>query len=236
MRKTITILYILFFSIITSYAQQDLLLGIKGGINYSFGAEIEAQGVPASGYNGGSYNSEFKEGFHGGIYGQKSFRKLFVRVEALYNTMKSDFQFDKRPASYTLDKVSIPILFGYHIYKPIDVYIGPGLSVVVGDADLEHEEQYEGVIPVDKSYFSANIGAKAHFGRFEIDLRYEHNFSSSEETPIVLDFTSFGSGVNSVFKNKRINQLMLSVSFALFDSNYIPRRKADRGCYFKKKQ
>ncbi|WBL21707.1 hypothetical protein [Zunongwangia sp. HRR-M8] len=232
MRKTFTFLSFLLFSITTSFAQQDLIIGVKAGVNYVFGAEIETQGVPASGFNGGTLDSEFKEGFHGGIYGQKSFGKFFLRLEGLYNTAKVDFAFDKRFASYSYDKISVPVLIGYHIYEPFDVYVGPGLSMMVGDAVLEYEESFEGgVIPTDKSYLSANIGAKAHFGRFEIDLRYEHNFKSSEETPVLLDYTSFG-GINSVFKNKRFNQLMLSVSFIIFDSNYRPKKTKSRGCYF----
>ncbi|WP_417886330.1 outer membrane beta-barrel protein [Zunongwangia sp.] len=231
MKKNITFLF-LFFLISISMNSQQFILGVKGGLNYTFGAELETEGVPASGFNGGTLESDYKEGFHGGIYGQKSFRKLFVRLEALYNTTKSDFKFDKRSTSYSFDKISIPILVGYHIFDPIDVYLGPGLSIMVGDAVLENEASFEGgVIPTDKSYLSANIGTKAHFGRFEIDLRYEHNFKSTEETPVLLDFTSFG-GINSVFKNKRVNQIMLSVSLVLFDSSYVPRRKANRGCYF----
>ena len=229
--KNIFTLFIfsLFFSF--SAFSQDYTVGLKAGVNIGHGGEIV--GAPHLAYPGREHTSIYKEGFHGGIFMQLEMKQFFLRAEGLYNRIQTEFQFDRRPSTYSIDKISVPVLGGYHIYEPFDVYLGPGLSINNGNATLEDEQGNNGQIPIDDFYLSLNAGIKAHLGRFELDIRYEYNFQSNENFRITMGYTSNGIGP-ATFTNRRINQLMISASVGLFDSKYRPKKsKRKRGCYFR---
>ena len=219
--------FILFFS--HSAFSQDFMIGLKGGVNYGFGAEVVAE--PYIAFSGETFHSKSKQGFNGGVYGQLNYDRFFFRLEGLYNIMQSEFRFPKEPSIYKIEKINIPLLIGYHAFEPFDVYIGPGLASMLGEATLDGE-QNGGIIPMVSNHLYGSLGMKAHFGRFEIDLRYEHSFTSTEDYAITMDYNSSGIGP-ATFTNRRVNQITLDLSLILFDSKYRPQRKRSRGCYFR---
>ena len=221
--------FILFLS--HSAFSQDFMIGLKGGVNIGHGGEIKGLTSEAN-YTGDTYFSNPREGFHGGIFGQYNLGKYFLRLEGLYNTVITEFPFDAKPADYKMNKINIPLLVGYHFWGPLDVYLGPAYNSMVGDATLEGMETQEGVVDISSSYLSANVGVKGHIGRFELDLRYEYNFSSNE--PYEIDMIESAYRINlASFENRRIHQFMISAAVSLFDSKYRPQRKRSRGCYFR---
>ncbi|MCL6219808.1 porin family protein [Zunongwangia pacifica] len=229
MKNSFTILiFILFFS--HSAFSQDFSIGLKGGVNYGFGGEIVAE--PYITFKGSTFHSKSKQGFNGGVFAQLNYDRFFFRLEGLYNTMQSEFQFPKEPYIYKIEKINVPLLIGYHVFEPFDVYIGPGLAHVLGEATLEKEQSRQGKIPMAANHLYASLGVKAHFGRFEADLRYEHSFTSTEDLAITMDYNSSGVGP-AIFTNRRINQITLDVSLILFDSKYRPQKSRSRGCYFR---
>ena len=230
--KNIITLFIFILFISHSAFSQDFRIGLKGGVNIGHGGEIKGLTSGAN-YTGDTYFSNPSEGFHGGIFGQYNLGKYFLRLEGLYNTVVTEFPFDARPAEYKMNKINVPLLFGYHVWGPIDAYIGPAYNSMVGDATLEGMETQGGVVDIASSYLSANIGLKAHFGRFELDARYEYNFSSNE--PYSIDMIESAYRINlASFENRRIHQFMVSLAVGLFDSNYRPKRsRSRRGCYFR---
>ena len=231
--KNIITLFI--FGLLFSFSafSQDFMVGLKAGVNIGHGGEIAGLTSSAN-YTGDTYFSNPSEGFHGGIFGQYNFGKYFLRLEGMYNTVTTEFPFDIRPAEYQMNKINVPLLLGYHFWGPLDVYLGPAYNSTVGDVTLQGMENNGGVVEnIASSYLSANMGVKVHFGRFELDVRYEYNFSSNE--PYVIDMVNSAYGINlASFESRRIHQLMISASVGLFDSNYRPQRsKRKRGCYFR---
>jgi len=231
--KKIFTLFTFIILVSSSVFSQDFMIGLKAGVNIGHGGEIAGLTSSAN-YTGDTYFSNPSEGFHGGIFGQYNFGKYFLRLEGMYNTVTTEFPFDIRPAEYQMNKINVPLLLGYHFWGPLDVYLGPAYNSTVGDVTLQGMENNGGVVEnISSSYLSANIGVKAHFGRFEVDARYEYNFSSNE--PYRIDMINSAYGINlASFESRRIHQLMISVAVGLFDSKYRPQRsKRKRGCYFK---
>ena len=229
MKYIITLFVFILFSF-NSFSQ-DFMIGLKGGINIGHGGEIKGLTSGAN-YTGETYFSNPNEGFHGGIFGQYNLGKYFLRLEGLYSTVVTEFPFDARPAEYEMKKINVPLLFGYHVWGPIDAYLGPAYNSMIGNALLEGMETQGGVVDISNNYLSANIGLKAHFGRFELDARYEYNFSSNE--PYIIDMIESAYRINlASFENRRIHQFMISLAVGIFDSQYRPQRSRGRGCYFK---
>ena len=116
---------------------------------------------------------------------------------------------------YAVDKISVPLLVGYNIWGPIDIYAGPAYQKIL-DSSLQGNEADEPVV-VQNSPLAAQAGIKAGFGRFELDLRYDRTLASEE--PYDINIVRSDYGVNRAsFDDSRLNQILLSISFKIFDS------------------
>lgn len=220
-------LFVLFFSI-TAQAQ-EYSFGIKGGPNYAMGGEIVANSSGGV-YDDGTYHPESNIGFHGGVFFQLKFGKFFVRPEAMFNTVSTEFDFPTRPSQYAVEKLSIPLLFGYNVWGPIDIYAGPAYQNIM-NSSLEGTEPANQVIVAQNTPLAAQAGVKFNFGRFELDLRYDRTMATGETQP--LDIVNSEYGVNRAeFTDTRLNQILLSIGFKIGDSEAAPRRRRGGGCYF----
>ncbi|MDT0642491.1 outer membrane beta-barrel protein [Zunongwangia sp. F363] len=222
-------LFVLFASVTLSNLQaQEYSFGLKAGINRAMGGELT--GIPNGGFNGDTFQAESNIGFHGGAFFEIRFGKFLVRPEAIYNTIETEFDFPTRPSVYAVDKLSIPLLIGYNIFGPVDVYAGPAYTNII-NATLQGNELNNSEVVAQNSPLSAHLGVKAGFGRFEIDFRYDRTLSSEQNQDV--DIVNSQFGVNRAnFTDSRLNQILLSLSFKLFDSEANPGRRSGRGCYF----
>ncbi|WP_373056973.1 outer membrane beta-barrel protein [Zunongwangia sp. H14] len=227
MNKCLLSLLFLFSSLASVHAQ-EYSFGLKGGINRAMGGELT--GIPNGGFNGDTFQANSKIGFHGGVFFELRFGKFLVRPEAMYNTIETEFDFPTRPSVYAVDKLSIPLLVGYNIFGPVDIYAGPAYTNII-NSTLEGNELNNSEVVAQNTPLSAHLGVKAGFGRFELDLRYDRTLSSEEEQDV--DIINSQYGVNRAnFSDSRLNQILLSLSFKLFDSKASGGRRSGRGCYF----
>ncbi|MFV8224794.1 outer membrane beta-barrel protein [Christiangramia aquimixticola] len=227
MNKAFYLLFIGFFFFSAANAQ-EFSFGIKGGANYVMGGQIT--GNSSNGlYFDGTVEAESQVGFHGGAFFEVRFGKFFLRPEFIYSAMETEFPFPKAPAIYSVDKISVPLLFGYNIWGPIDIYGGPAYQNIL-DGTLEGTEPPNQTIIAQNTPLAGQIGVKAGFGRFELDLRYDHSLSTAESQG--LDIINADYGINKAnFDDARLNQILLSLSFKIFDSAANPGRRKG-GCYF----
>lgn len=215
----------IFFSLISSAYSQEFSYGLKGGVNYSMGGQItgESSGV-------GNWDETLEGtpaiGFHGGVFAQVNFGKFFIRPEVVYTSLELDFEFPTKTSTYSVQKFDIPLMIGYNVWGPLDVYAGPSYSNILDSSLMGNE--LEAPIVVQNTPINAQAGAKVEFGRFGLDVRYEHSLSTAEVQD--LDIVRSEYGVNrAYFDDARINQIIVSVIFKIGGPGLNERRR--RACY-----
>tara|TARA_R100000935_G_C2823478_1_gene160997 strand:- start:29 stop:706 length:678 start_codon:yes stop_codon:yes gene_type:complete len=212
------LIFLLSFSFFTTVNAQEYSLGIKAGLNYSLnnrGSEI----VDGS----GSFTANSQFGYGGGVFAEVDFNKFFIRPEIIYNHTNGEFPFAPNPSEYIVNKLSVPLLVGYTIYGPLDLYAGPAYQFLI-ERSLENT-----ISSLDQEYsnLALQYGAKMVLNRFELDLRYDFTFSSKHNEIINIP----GSISNAYFDDGRLNQVIFSVNYKLFGSKIEPVRKGG-SCYF----
>ncbi|SDS11487.1 Outer membrane protein beta-barrel domain-containing protein [Christiangramia echinicola] len=209
---------------------QEFSFGIKGGPSYVSGGQITGRVGGGTDF-GGTVEADSKFKYHGGGFFEVRFDKFLIRPELIYSAMETEFDFPTQPSTYALEKISVPLLLGYNVWGPVDIYAGPAYQKIL-DATLEGNEPDQPVI-VQNSPLAGQAGIKAAFGRFELDLRYDRTFASKE--PYIINIVNGGAdgyGINTAdFDDSRLNQILLSISFKIFDSSANPGRRKG-SCYF----
>lgn len=215
----------IFFGLSSIASSQELSYGLTGGVNYTMGGEIT--GDPEGGtYWGETAESESNVGFHGGAFLQVNFGNIFIRPEAIYTSLESRFEFPSKTSVYSIEKIDLPLLVGYNIWGPLDLYAGPVYSNIL-DSSLTGNQLSTGP-GAQNTNIHIQAGTKLEFGRFGVDLRYEYSLSS--EKPQELKFINSEYGVNKAnFNDAYLDQIILSVIFKFGGPGLDYRRK--RTCY-----
>lgn len=223
--KKIFLTLCLICGVISFGFSQELSYGLKGGLNYTMGGQIT--GISSGGlYNDDTFEANGQIGFHGGAFLQVNFGNFFLRPEVVYSSLESEFDFPTRPSTYSVETFTVPLLLGYNIFGPLDIYAGPVYSNVLSSALMGNESDQ--AIVVQNTPINAQIGAKVEFGRFGIDVRYEHSLSTEE--PQALDIVNSEYGVNrATFDDTRLNQVIVSLIFKIGGPGLNVRRS--RPCY-----
>lgn len=228
------ILILIFFSCVNLLQAQEYSFGIKAGGNYSMGGELEAFTPTPSSIGVFEANSQF--GYQAGVFFELNFGKFFVRPEVMFNVLEAEFDLPGYSSTYSIEKLNIPILFGYSVTDKIDIFAGPAYNNIM-NSSLEGTNNPNTTIVVQDTPLAGQIGVKWTFlKRFELDLRYEHMLSSKQATTYNMNSTLFTSNSGSLttisFDDPRLNQIMLSLSFKIGDSESNTGRRRGRGCYF----
>ena len=234
-KKILSLLICAFaFTLFTTQAQ-EFKLGLKGGINRTFGGEIVANNSNNPGrYTDGTFNPDGKIGFHVGGWAQVNFGKLFLRPELVYSKLKSEYVFPGSTSLYEVTEFSVPLLVGYNVWGPLDIYVGPAYKNII-DATMEKLEPVNDPpqVIVQNTPFSAQVGAKVEFGSFGLDVRYDKTLSTAESQDV--DFLNDGviGGINkATITDARYDQIIVSLTFKLWDTANKDRRRRGGSCYF----
>ena len=232
MNKLVGIIFLAFISV-TAVQAQEFKIGVKGGLNKTFGGQITGAPALALGYPGGTYNAEGEIGFHGGIWTQLSFGRFFIRPEVVYSKLESRFDFATQPALYNVDLLSVPFLVGYNVWGPLDIYAGPSYNKIL-DARLEGNQPLNDspLIVVQNFPLSAQVGAKVEFGSFGLDIRYDHSLATEDPQSVDIFFSDWGVD-RGTFDDSRFRVLSVSLTIKLFDTENVGKRRRKGGsCYF----
>ena len=215
----------LFLSLITPAVAQEFSYGLTGGVNYTMGGKIT--GITSNGlYWGGTAEGQGEIGYHGGAFVQVNFGDLFIRPEVIYTSLETTFEFPQKPSTYAVQTFTVPLMIGYNIWGPLDVYAGPVYSNVLDSSLMGHESTDP--IVVQNTPINAQAGVKVEFGRFGLDVRYEHSLSTAEVQTI--DIVNSEYGVNRAsFNDARLNQVIVGVIFKLGGPGLNQGRR--RACY-----
>lgn len=230
MNKLFVVTLIFLGSLLSTVQAQEFSVGLKGGINKTFGGQLTGiQSAPI--YTDETFNAEGEIGFHGGLWTQLSFGKFFIRPEVMYSKLESRFDFPNRPAIYAVDMISVPVVAGYNILGPLDIYAGAAYQDITS-SNLEGNEPADQSIVVQNTPIAALAGAKVEFGSFGLDVRYSHSLATAENQTV--DIINSVYGVNRAnFEDARLHQLIVSLTIKLWDSeNAGKRRRRGGSCYF----
>lgn len=229
--KKLLLCLILIAGLNSSGFAQDFRYGLKAGINQTMGGQITGN---KSGPNNDWHETiqgNGKTGFHLGGFFQYNFENhFFIRVEGVYTSIESSFEFPKQPSIYAITKFDVPFLVGYNIMGPLDIYAGPVYSNIM-DATLMGDE-HDLTITVQEKPVNANVGVKLEFERFGIDLRYEHVlFPGDPQRVDIRENGGEGYGANVVtFDDPSLNQVILSLTFKIGESGMEEKRIGS--CFF----
>ena len=178
------------------YAQTESGFGIKGGLNYNGNGDYFESAT--NNYQ----NPDRNLGYHIGVFAKLG-TKVFFRPELVYTATKSDYN----AGEFDLKKLDVPLLIGFKVIGPLNVFAGPSLQYII-DSDFENA-----TINSIQDDFSVglNFGVGISFNKIGIDLRYERGFSDNEATLINNNITT----LNSDRLDTRPDQLILSLSVML---------------------
>lgn len=236
MSKTLRSLFICFLAVhATLLHAQEFSIGLKGGGNKTYGGIITGDDaeIPIE-YTSDTFTAEGEIGIHGGIWTQIYLGKFFIRPEIVFSMLKSRFDFPQGPRLYEVEELSIPVLVGYNIYGPVDIYAGLAYKNIL-DATLEGNEPIADTpqIVVQDTPLSAQIGAKVEFGNFGLDVRYDQSLSTkkSQDVNILSNWYRNSDPVmdRGVMEDARLHQIIVSLTVKLFHSKNAGKRQRRGG-------
>ncbi len=169
MKKTISMLAVIFISIATVQAQGQTSFGIKAGAT---SANIKFSG------NGISISSKSKIGFYGGAFVQIGVSENFaVQPEVLYSLLGSQSSDGGDNEKLNLSYVSVPVLAKY-IKDGFSIVLGPQISFLASAKD----KSSDGTQDIKDEFKSTEIAGVIGAGYtlqngFGIDARYQLGLS-----------------------------------------------------------
>lgn len=202
------------FSVYTSALSQELSYGLKAGINYSRGGQVTGESS-GEGNWAETLPGTSKTGFQGGIFAQINFGRLFIRPEVVYTSLEREFDFPRKPALHAVEKFEVPLLAGYNIWGPVEIYAGPVYSNILNSEMILEQGDDPHVVVVQNTPINAQAGVTVWLGRFGLDLRYEHSLSAAQSQP-EFDFNEGVYGVNLVdYEDATFSAIKLSLMFKI---------------------
>lgn len=236
-RKRILLSLFFIFGFISLGFSQDWSFGLKAGINHSFAGYI--QGNPRSNTSDwdGIVEGTGKMGFQGGAFLQRDFGRFFLRGEVVYISLESEFDIpnSSTPSIYAVEKFEVPILLGYNLIGPLDIYAGPSYSNIL--TSVLRGTTSPADVTVQNTPITGQAGIKVQFGRLGLDLRYVHSLSTAESQPLSFNPTIYdpanGGAYDARFLDARLNYVSLGVFFELGGTNSNDRsRNRKTYCYW----
>jgi hypothetical protein len=206
---------------------QDYFIGIRGGVNFNTIGELHHLGTASGGginvtpVDDAFYTADKTMGNHYGIFFKANFGRFFIIPEFNFTSMKNTYPLAILPANWSASKMEVPILIGFHLYKPISIYAGPSFSSVT-DMELEGVEY---PILFDKNSTGFNAGILIEYKRFGLDLRYQYGITAVDKQRIDMFRATYGTNV-AYLLDYNPSQISLSFSVNLLQFNIDKNRKS----------
>lgn len=179
MKKSILLVAIALFAFTTVSAQEYVMFGAKGGVNFS---TFSGDGVSAFTDNNG------RTSFHLGLLAEIPMSERFsIQPEVLYSGQGYDLvsRDNANDIEYQLDYINIPIIAKFYVFEGLALEAGPQVGFLV-NSEIDSERSFlddDNSIPLNddqfnKTDFSLALGASYKFrgglfvnGRYNIGLR-----------------------------------------------------------------
>jgi len=200
---------------------QEYAIGLKGGLNYYNIGDIITVGSngPQGPAPGLLFEPNNEIGYQFGAFLDISFDKFYIRPEINFVTNKNNYEFPFDTSQWEASKIDVPLLFGYKVYEPISIYLGPSFSFF-NDVTLEgaNNNSDPNSINYEKTTTSLMFGVQVEFKRFGVDLRYELGLKETAEERQDIIRSAYGVNQADVFSYKP-SQISLSLNIFLFRTN-----------------
>lgn len=167
------IIALLFIGSISSVSAQFLNWGVKAGVNYNANGDLT--------FNEETFSSDQELGYHFGLLAEiKLPLFLYIRPELLYTHTESSYG-SEGDATLKMDRVDIPVLLGFRVFKIGRFFFGPSFQYVL-NTDLSASENFGNIktISYDDFNVAAQVGIGLNFGRFGTDIRWEATFADTQ--------------------------------------------------------
>ena len=196
---------VLLFVGISQYAEAQLQVGLKAGVNYNSDSFKDVSNDVLDG-------AESRTGYHAGLWFRVKLPVvgLYLRPEIVYTELKNDIVYDNSTLARTTDfkfkKIDVPILVGKKIFGIGNIFAGPSFQYILS-SDFGLNDLSE--ISTDEFSLGIQLGGGIEFGRLGIDVRWERGLSKVE-TVFVDNAIS-----NNVNFDTRVSQIIFGVSYRL---------------------
>ncbi|TRZ41577.1 porin family protein [Robertkochia solimangrovi] len=195
MRKAIVLVFLL--AGLTTFAQSGSGFGIKGGLNFNSGGDLNINNIEDN------VNADGQVGYHLGIFYKFGGESLFyLRPELMYTKIKSKYEYNTVKRDFDMSKIDLPVLVGINILGPIHAFAGPSFQYIL---DTDFDDISIGDVENDFT-IGLQLGAGVNLGALGIDFRYERGLSDNE-----VEFT----GLNDGRVDTRPSQFILGLSYRL---------------------
>ncbi len=163
---------LLFFGSILSANAQFLNWGVKAGLNYNANGDLF---LVYDDVISDPFSSDQELGYHFGLLAEiKLPLFLYIRPELIYTHTESSYIIEDSEAKLKMDRIDIPVLLGFRVFKIGRFFLGPSFQYVL-NTDLSASENAINIknISYDDFNVAAQVGIGLNFGRFGTDIRWE---------------------------------------------------------------
>ncbi len=202
-------LFLFVFSVTISANAQFLNWGVKGGINYNVNGDLRT-------FEGATellqLSSNDEVGYHFGILSEiKLPLFLYIRPELIYTHTESSYTVDNNKSKLKMDKLELPVLLGFRVFKIGRFFFGPNFSYIM-NTKLSVPETIGSVSNVTYEDFivSGQVGLGLNLGKIGADIRWETGFSDTEASFILDSAIPDNSDVNIALVDTSHSQFILS--------------------------
>jgi len=193
----------------SQYAEAQLQIGIKAGVNYN---SDSFKDVSNDVFNG----AESRTGYHAGIWFRAKLPVvgLYLRPEIVYTELANDVNYTRSmlvptaptKTDFTFRKIDVPVLLGKKIFGIGNVFAGPSFQYIMS-SDFGISDLTE--ISTEEFSLGIQLGFGIEFGRLGVDVRWERSLSAAETTFVD---NAINSNVNF---DTRVNQIIFGLAYRL---------------------
>ncbi len=200
-------LFLIVLCLSLSANAQFLNWGIKGGVNYNVNGDINA--LDSSDEIIETFSSSEEIGYHFGILTEiKLPLFLYIRPELIYTHTESSYEFTEGDGKLKMDKIELPVLLGFRVFKIGRFFLGPNFSYIV-DTKLSAPQSVKNV-SYDDFTVSGQVGLGLNFGKIGADIRWETGFTDSQASFINDNFVPDDSDIEFGYADTSHSQFILS--------------------------
>ena len=190
------------------FSQGYSVVGIKAGFNYSQNGDLKSDvnGAVDDILSGASQ----KTGYHIGIYKKMDLPMVYLRPELVYTQTLSEYDVNGILGVFERSKIDLPIIVGYKILGPINIFAGPAFQYVLKDSFNDGFEDFE-LNNIEKNItLGMQIGVGINLNKIGIDIRLERGLTTNEVNLVNTKITDVNDRIDS-----RPRQLIFSLSYNL---------------------
>lgn len=204
-------LLIFAFFICLSANAQFLNFGLKGGVNYNSNGDLRAFSL-TNPDDFEKYSANEEVGYHLGMLAEiKLPLFLYIRPELVYTHTESSYNFDTENGKLKMDKLELPVLIGFRVFKIGRFFFGPNFSYIM-NTKLSVPDAVSNIsnVTYDDFIVSGQIGIGLNFGKIGADIRWETGFSDTEASFITENLIPEDSEFNAALADTSHSQFILS--------------------------